>query len=227
MPLVLQPLTAADTLSWTRIRTLAYLHLGPTHDLLHSNQPISESSIRGVAENNARDFQNPNFWPWKVVDTELAPSEDDPEGNGGRTIAIALYELEKKGKGGEAEKGKEEEKRFMPPELRLDALTALITPLREAEKEIMGNTDRYLMLNVLATHPEHQRRGAAKMLLDVGLKRADEEGLVMYLSSSWMGRPIYEKAGFELVKECDFDRGEWGGEGVERHGCMVRQPKKV
>lgn len=224
MPLTLLPLTPSDTLSWTRIRNLAYQ--GPTFDLLHTTRPLPESTIRGVSRMNEREFRNPNFWPWKVVDTDLPPSEDDPADNGGRTVAIALYvlqgsavEVATKTEGGGKE---EEEETFTPPELRLDALGALLGPIIEATKETMGGVEKYLFLRVLATHPEHRKRGAARMLLDVGLKRADEEGLVMALTATEAARGIYERRGFELVKECLFDRKEWGGEGVDWHGCMVR-----
>lgn len=110
---------------------------------------------------------------------------------------------------------------FLPPELRLDVLTALLTPLRIACSEIMG-TKPYFMLNSLAVHPEQQRRGAGKMLLNWGLEVADRVGLEVYLDTSKAGRGLYEKEGFKLVRGVDFDRKPWGGEGIDWHGCMVR-----
>ncbi|KAF2637120.1 hypothetical protein P280DRAFT_472635 [Massarina eburnea CBS 473.64] len=219
MPLKLLPMTTADTLSWTRVRSLAYQ--GPTHNLLHGNNPISESSIRSVAEDRKREIGKPNTWHWKIVDTDLSPSDDDAENNGGRTIAIAVWSL--CNANATAVDTNNEAKPFIPPELRLDALEALFTPIRKAQLETMGTETPYFMLNTLATHPEHQKRGAAKLLLDWGLQKADEEGLLMYLDSSLAGRRMYEKRGFEVVREVRFDRALWGGEGIDWYGSMIRK----
>lgn len=209
-------MTAADTLSWTRVRALAYY--GPTHDLVH-NGPISESSIRGVAEDRKREIDQANTWHWKVVDTDMQPSSDDPPDNGGRTIAISVWSLHNVG----AEK-KDSTPGFLPPELRLEALGSLLRPLREARESIMGTTDPFFMLNSLATHPDHQGRGAAKVMLDWGVGKADSEGLVLYLDATATGRAVYEKRGFRLVRVLEWDREQWGGEGKDWHACMVRQP---
>ena len=42
----------------------------------------------GVADDRKREIEKPNTWHWKVVDTDLEPSSDDPSDNGGRTIAV-------------------------------------------------------------------------------------------------------------------------------------------
>jgi len=233
MPLQLHPMSTEDTLSWTRVRALAYY--GPTHDLLHTG-PISETSIRGVAEDRKREINKPNAWHWKVVDTDLEPSSDDPPDNGGRTIAVSVWSMHNVSviKGDEkieapsipVEKA-DDTPGFLPPELRLDALGSLLGPLRAAQASIMGTSTPYFMLNQLATHPEHQGRGAAKMMLDWGMQKADEEGLVTYLDSTTTGRPVYERRGFALAKAFEWDRVPWGGEGKEWHGCMVRPAKSV
>jgi WD repeat-containing protein 48 len=227
-------MTTEDTLSWIRVRALAYY--GPTHDVLHSG-PIRESSIRGVAEDRKREIKKPNRWHWKVVDTDLEPSPDDPSDNGGRTIAISVWSLHNIQAGNRQDENNEtssvpaekadDTPGFLPPELRLDALGSLFGPLRAAQASIMGTSTPYLMLNQLATHPDHQGRGAAKMMLDWGTQKADAEGLVTYLDSSVAGRPMYERRGFVLVKALEWDREPWGGEGKDWHGCMVRQPKDV
>ena len=233
MPLRLDQMSVGDALSWTRVRALAYY--GPTHDVLHSG-PISEASIRGVAEARKRELKEANSWHWKVVDTELEPSADDPLDNGGRTIAVSVWSMHnvQTGRGEEdneegsvpAEKA-EEAPDFLPPELRLDALGSLLGPLRAAQASIMGKSRRYFKLDQLATHPDHQGRGAATMMLDWGMHKADEEGVVTYLDSTMTGRPIYERRGFEVVKALEWDRVPWRGEGKDWHGCMVRPVKHV
>ena len=234
MPLMLRPLTTADTLSWTRVRALAYM--GPTHLVVHSAPP-SEDTFQRVAEDRKREIGKPNTWHWKVVDTDLSLSPDDPEDNGGRTIAIAVWSAHNINVQGEedgsnepasvsVEKSEAEHQPFLPPELRLDVLNALFTPIRAAQDEIMGSK-QYLILNTLATHPDHHRKGAGTILLQWGLQKADELNLEMYLDSTTIARPLYEKHGFEVKKMIEFDRVPWGGEGVDRHWCMVRKAKPV
>jgi GNAT superfamily N-acetyltransferase len=230
MPFELRPVTPNDTLSWVRIRFLAYY--GPTHEILHTGA-VTDSSIRAIAEDWKRDLSKPNTWHWRVVDTDLSPSEDDPPDNGGRTIAIAVWSMHNVKNEGTSEPtvnpavaSEEKPKPFTPPELRIDALMSLLGPIRAAQPEIMTTTEPYFMLNMFATHPDHQGRGASKSLLDWGLKKADEEGLVTYLNATDVGRRIYEKKGFEVVKAIEWDRVPWGGEGKDCHWCMVRQPQK-
>lgn len=227
MPLEVRPLTSADALSWIRVRAHAYY--GPTHDLLHTG-PVSELSLRGVAEDKKREINKPNIWHWKAVDTDLAPGEDDPPDNGGRTIAIAVWSMRnvKQESSNEAssipaEKA-DDAPGFVPPELRLNALKSLFDPLRAAEHEIMGTEKPYLMLNSFATHPDHHRRGAGTLLLNWGLKKADDEGVPTYLDATSIARPLYEKRGFKVIKATEWDRVPWGGQGKDWHGHMVRQP---
>lgn len=230
MPLKLHQMTEADTLSWTRVRAIAYY--GPTHDLLHAG-PISESSMRGVAEDRKREINQPNTWHWKIVDTDVEPHADDPPDNGGRTIAISVWSMHnlatEAGQNGSNEVSSVPVEKtdkvpgFLPPELRLDALGSLLGPLRAAQESIMGTTKRYFKLNQLATHPDYQGRGAARMMLDWGMERADREGLAVYLDATEKGMPVYERRGFKLVKGIEWDRVPWGGEGRDWHGCMVRE----
>ncbi|PSN73327.1 hypothetical protein BS50DRAFT_185038 [Corynespora cassiicola Philippines] len=242
MTLKLCAMTVEDTLSWTRIRSLAYA--GPTHNLIHAG-PISESSIRGVAMDRKKEIGKPHSWHWKVVDTDRQPSAEDPPDNGGRTIAFAVWsahnlpspkepaaETTNKTKipkidASQAENEPEVvEEPFLPPELKPEILSALLTPLNKARKEIMGDKP-YFMLNSLATHPDYRGRGAANMLLDWGMCKADEERWTTYLDTSHMGRKIYEKKGFRLIRELDFDRTLWGGEGMDWHGCMLREGRNI
>lgn len=228
MPLDLRPLTVDDALAWTRIRSLAYY--GPLHVLIH-NGPISEASIRSVAKDRRKEIGQPNAWQWKVVDTDLPPSDDDPEDNGGRTIAIAIWsahnipnqtEEDDEVRVADAGKGKQDQP-FIPPELKLDVLRAALDPLHAEQEKIMGKNAPYLKLDSLATHPDHQGKGAGKMLVQWGMRKADEEGLKCYLCATARGLRLYEKAGFKTVKEVTFDMSEWGGEGKDWWACMVRE----
>ncbi|KAB8070140.1 hypothetical protein BDV29DRAFT_160763 [Aspergillus leporis] len=55
-------------------------------------------------------------------------------------------------------------------------------------------------VDILRTHPAARRRGVATMLVQWGLEKAKEDEVEVYLSSTEMGRPVYEKLGFEVRK---------------------------
>ena len=69
--------------------------------------------------------------------------------------------------------------------------------VRRHESIMRGRKHWYLEL--LATRPEYQGKGAAGKLLRWGIERADEEGTETYLEASPDGKPIYEHLGFREV----------------------------
>lgn len=58
---------------------------------------------------------------------------------------------------------------------------------------------KHWYLELIATRPEFQGKGAAGMLMRWGLEKADEEGVETYLEASPAGKPIYEHFGFQEV----------------------------
>jgi GNAT superfamily N-acetyltransferase len=58
---------------------------------------------------------------------------------------------------------------------------------------------KHWYLNLVATRPEYQGKGAAGKLLRWGIQRADEDGTETYLEASPDGKPIYEHLGFKEV----------------------------
>ncbi|GAB7358565.1 hypothetical protein MBLNU230_g2626t1 [Neophaeotheca triangularis] len=90
-------------------------------------------------------------------------------------------------------------------------------------------TRPHLYLSMLATLPSHQNLGAGTKLLEAIVAEADAKGLEVYLEATEVGRPLYEKFGFEKRGEIVFDPEEWEegrGRGlrVERQVVMVRVP---
>lgn len=63
------------------------------------------------------------------------------------------------------------------------------------------------------------------MLMNWGLDQADEKGLIIYLEASHMGAPLYEKFGLKTVKEITLDKALYGGQGIDVHRVMIREPK--
>ena len=66
----------------------------------------------------------------------------------------------------------------------------------------------------LATHPSHQHRGAATLLLEHVKDLARREGLDILLQGTPAGYPLYHKLGFEDVAAFEVDLGDLAGEGA-------------
>ena len=58
---------------------------------------------------------------------------------------------------------------------------------------------KHWYLELVATRPEYQGKGAGGKLLRWGIDKADEEGTETYLEASPDGKPIYEHFGFKEV----------------------------
>ncbi|KAF5024092.1 hypothetical protein F66182_3836 [Fusarium sp. NRRL 66182] len=84
------------------------------------------------------------------------------------------------------------------------------------------NGKPYAYLKLLHTDPKHQRRGAASLLLEWGLKEADRHGIPACLESSVEGRKLYEKFGFEEVERHIVDFSRWNGPSETIVPLMVR-----
>ncbi|KAL1868231.1 hypothetical protein VTK73DRAFT_3793 [Phialemonium thermophilum] len=69
--------------------------------------------------------------------------------------------------------------------------------------------DPYVVLGLLATHPNYGRLGAATSLIRWGVEIMDREGLPGWLESSAAGWKIYKKFGFEDVDVLDLDISKW------------------
>ena len=65
------------------------------------------------------------------------------------------------------------------------------------------------------------------MLLEAGIKRADEEGAKCYLEATKEGNALYKKFGWNGVDEIVIDMVPFGGEGKERYEVLVREPKET
>ncbi|KAI8297187.1 hypothetical protein K4K59_003632 [Colletotrichum sp. SAR11_240] len=64
------------------------------------------------------------------------------------------------------------------------------------------------VLNILFTIPEYRRRGAASLVMDWGVERADCMGLDVYIEASEGGKLLYEKYGFETIEESYYEVDE-------------------
>ena len=60
-------------------------------------------------------------------------------------------------------------------------------------------------LNNVFTHPSHRRRGAAAILVEWGVKKADEMGVEAYCEGGLLGKRVYERFGYVHVGTVKFD----------------------
>ncbi|TID17439.1 acyl-CoA N-acyltransferase [Venturia nashicola] len=97
--------------------------------------------------------------------------------------------------------------------------------LNASRRETMGRRP-YYFLSILATHPEHHRKGAGRKLVKWGTDLADKQGIECYLESSIEGRPLYERLGFRVVKEVPFNLEDFGRPdlGTDVNCIMLREP---
>lgn len=97
--------------------------------------------------------------------------------------------------------------------------------MNESRRETMGRRP-YYFLSILATHPDHHRKGAGGKLVKWGTDLADEQGIECYLEASIEGRPLYERLGFRVVKEVPFKLENFGRPdlGTDFNCIMVRGP---
>ncbi|KAH8690707.1 acyl-CoA N-acyltransferase [Talaromyces proteolyticus] len=96
--------------------------------------------------------------------------------------------------------------------------------IRESDPNKITALHKRVYLQALLVHPEHQRKGIGRKLLQWGLDEADKLGLITSLESTPEGRRLYEKAGFEVVKELSLDLTPYGQTGKLPLAIMVRQP---
>jgi GNAT superfamily N-acetyltransferase len=89
------------------------------------------------------------------------------------------------------------------------------------QRQKLGTRPIAILISI-ATHPEHQRRGAAAMLMEQFVKAVDHEGLEAYIEASEMGKPLYARFGFVPVFEKVFELEKYGGSGRDFSTVMIR-----
>ncbi|KAF2765187.1 acyl-CoA N-acyltransferase [Teratosphaeria nubilosa] len=221
MPLQLLPLEESDIDAQSEINWQAFKP-GIMGVLFPSGYKPEDRAW--MKESTLRDWhQHPEFnRAFKVIDTDL-PRNDPLKQIVGTAkwkiypAARTQFELDAADK--EAKAG------GRPPNAG-PALKAFREACGRNKREILGGKP-YMLLHVLATHPQHQRRGVGGLHLQWGKDEADRLGLPMYLESSPEGKAVYERHGFEFVKWLEWDAREFGHQDACRHAIMMRPAKRV
>lgn len=79
-------------------------------------------------------------------------------------------------------------------------------------------------MDLVATDPAHQRKGAASALLAHAVSLADASGINFHLVSLDAAKSQYEKFGFQGVKDFTLDLAEMGEVGGSREHYTVSLP---
>ena len=62
-----------------------------------------------------------------------------------------------------------------------------------------------LVLSICFVHPEHRRRGVGTLLVEWGIKKADEVNVECFVESTDEGKPLYERHGFANINEFELN----------------------
>lgn len=79
-------------------------------------------------------------------------------------------------------------------------------------------------LGTLVTDPQHERKGAGRMLVEWGCRRADAEGRKCSLHATPGAKKLYLACGFEVVSETEIDMRPYGGDATVLATTMMRKP---
>ncbi|KAF4450688.1 GCN5-related N-acetyltransferase (GNAT) domain-containing protein [Fusarium austroafricanum] len=201
MPLKVLPATEADAFRAATIEEMAY-GPNPLDPVLFPGPLPSEPNTRAPDLINLLQ-KNPACRWAKVVDTDLGEAED-------QMIAFSSWYL--------WETTPTEEQHSFPsqrgPRSNAEACELFFGGMNKMRVNYMKGTPY--------AYPKHQRRGAASLLLEYGLKESDRLGIPACLESSAEGRKLYEKFGFEEVDRLTVDFSRWGGPSDVTIPLMVR-----
>ncbi|KXL46263.1 hypothetical protein M433DRAFT_65847 [Acidomyces richmondensis BFW] len=215
MPLRVSPLQIEDIPAMAAVDAAAMATWGLARAMDQSattGEPRQQMVERWMREAYGKD---PTQTWMKVTDDEA----------GGELIAAALWKFqlqpeEERGAVGSGDATGREEKKQTGEE-PAPPLATVVDGVKPFKSQFIGPRP-HASLEILITHPAHQRRGAGTLLVQWGCARADELGIPCALTASAAGLRLYQREGFEVVMEKDMDLRPWGIEETEVRRAMVR-----
>ncbi|KAF2853876.1 hypothetical protein T440DRAFT_515360 [Plenodomus tracheiphilus IPT5] len=202
-PLQISLLAPHEAETYTQIRHRVFT---PTiNQLLYPLAPASPSTLSAVTSTIRTAILSNSILYLKCTDTSTIPTT---------IIAGARWRhIAPKDPTAHQRTWAEVDAELTVPEPYAESDPALLTHFYEMsnanKREIMGQRE-YWVLDTLVTLPEHERRGAGGMLVAWGCERADERGVECYVEASVVGKPLYARFGFEVVREMKVEMGRFG-----------------
>ena len=83
------------------------------------------------------------------------------------------------------------------------------------------------VLGLLCVHPDFQRQGIGKILVQWGLRQAAELGLTVHLEASPEGLPLYRSLNFKIVEIVVVGVDQWDGGFERQYVVMLWVPARV
>jgi len=113
--------------------------------------------------------------------------------------------------------------RYRPPEMNKELMDATSGARFLKRAKILKDSEAFV-LKELYVRPEYQRQGLGGRLVEWGVKKADELGILAYTEASAKGLGLYLRYGFYEMDRVTVDLGDWGGEKGQLHsyGLLVR-----
>ncbi|OCL06694.1 hypothetical protein AOQ84DRAFT_342958 [Glonium stellatum] len=209
MPLVVSKVEDSDIGDYVRI-SLAGFYGDPVARIFQGcdiNSPSAE--IAALIERRRKTvIGQRNVNPIKVTDTDT-----------GKVIAVAEWNYE-------PAKTPEKLEKIDIPDDASPALVAILKTYLGTGNEIMGDKP-YWTLGNMVTHPDHRHRGAAGLLVQWGIDIIDRDGLEAYVDASADGKPLYERFGFEQLREVVYEYSDSDLNVRETHYCMLRKARPL
>lgn len=224
MTITISPVEINDIKPLIRLNEAAFSWMYST---ILFDGPLKESTIDAMAERRIKSLNKQD--EKSESESEESPAKkpfffkavDDSTGEiVGEARWMIYYEDEELTKSIE----EEVEDRINPPmpQMRVQATAEFGRILATTKRETLPvpsetgapiKLRKRVHLDVLVVHPNHQRRGIGRQLIQWGLDEADKLGLITYLEASAEGVRLYESTGFEKVKEVFMNLTPFGAKG--------------
>lgn len=111
----------------------------------------------------------------------------------------------------------------MPEGSNEDVLDLYWGNLAAAEKKY-ANPERDIVLTAFLTHPAHQKKGYASMLIEQLVDTADERKARVFVAAMPAARSLYARVGFKEVDKMVTDLSSYGVNNAEVLSVMIRDP---
>jgi len=189
MSFKIQDVSEADFAAVVRCMWYTYEH--PLQDLYRIFCPENATGCSTREESIEESIKR--FWEWHTSDptSNWIQVRDDATNE---VIGGALWKINKTNP---YENAQDEEAYWQPEGGQREFANQVLEQHEHARSQMA--TRPHVYLNIIFTHPDHQRRGIGQQLLQWGIDKAAELDFELWLNSWKHGRALYEKNGFVTV----------------------------